>query len=225
MKKYSSTISERLTGRHKFSFALCGDIKGLSVLDVGSSFGWFERFALAAGVKKVVGIEPEEESFYKARKEVSKAVFKRGTALKIPEKDSSYDLVVMFDVIEHIPVGTEDQALKEIYRVLKKGGSFIMSTDYDLWISKIMDPAWYFGHRHYSQQRLEKLFRKAGFQIEQVEHRGGFFEIIGTILLYIFKWIFRSEVPFKSFINRQKDSEYLDKNDGLVTIFVRSSKQ
>jgi len=224
MKKYSSTISERLTGRHKFSFALCGDIKGLSVLDVGSSFGWFERFALAAGVKKVVGIEPEEESFYKARKEVSKAVFKRGTALKIPEKDSSYDLVVMFDVIEHIPVGTEDQALKEIYRVLKKGGSFIMSTDYDLWISKIMDPAWYFGHRHYGEQKLKKLFTKAGFHVDQVEKRGGFFEIIGTILLYVFKWIFRSEVPFKNFINRQKDIEYLEKKDGIVTIFVKSTK-
>lgn len=224
IKKYSSSISSRLTGRHKRSFLFCGNMRGLKVLDVGSSFGWFEKFAVGAGVKKMVGIEPEDKLFYQAQKEVPQATFKKGSALKIPEKDSSYDVVVMFDVIEHIPVGTEPQALKEIYRVLKPGGKFFLSTDYDLWISKLMDPAWYFGHRHYSQNRLKKLFNKAGFKVNLFERRGGFFEIIGTILLYIFKWVFRSEVPFKKFIDRQKDIEYLDKKDGIVTIFVNATK-
>lgn len=224
MRKYASSIKERLTGRHKYSFEFCGNVRGLNVLDVGSSFGWFENFAVKNGVKKIVGIEPDEQQFYKAQKEVPAAIFKKGSALKIPEKDSSFDKVVMFDVIEHIPVGTEVLALKEIHRVLKPNGTLILSTDYDTFVSKMFDPAWYFGHRHYNEERLKKLFKKAGFVITQIEKRGGFFEIVGTILLYIFKWVFKSEIPFKSFIEMQKSVEYLQRKNGIVTIFVKAKK-
>lgn len=224
MRKYASSIKERLTGRHKYSFEFCGRVRGLRILDVGSSFGWFENFAAKNGVKKIIGIEPDEQLFYKAQKEVPAAIFKKGSALKIPEKNASFDKVVMFDVIEHLPVGTELQALKEIHRVLKPDGLFILSTDYDTLLSKMFDPAWYFGHRHYNEEKLKKLFKKAGFDITQVEKRGGFFEIVGTILLYIFKWVFRSEIPFKSFIEKQKSIEYLQRGGGIVTIFVKAKK-
>lgn len=223
MKKFSSSISSRLTGRHKYSFKFSGSVKGKTVLDVGSSFGWFEKFATASGVKKIIGIEPDE-TFYKAKREVPKATFKQGSALNIPEKNGSFDLVVMFDVIEHLPIGTEIRALKEIHRVLKPGGTFAMSTDFDRTISKIMDPAWYFGHRHYTHEKLKSLFEKSGLKIVKFETRGGFFEITGTILLYIFKWIFKSEIPFKAFFERQKDIEYLNRSRGIVTIFVKATK-
>jgi len=221
MKKYSSSISQRLTGRHKYSFKFCGSVKGKKILDVGSSYGWFEKFAVGAGCQSILGIEPDG-NFYNAKKEVPQAVFKQGSALKIPAKDKSFNIVVMFDVIEHIPKGTEIQALNEIKRVLKPKGKFIMSTDFDWWLAKFMDPAWYFGHRHYSQEKLEKLFNLAGFQVVEFQKRGGYFEMTGTILLYLFKWIFRREIPFKSFFDRKKDAEFLNKNDGFVTIFAKT---
>lgn len=193
------------------------------MLDVGSSFGWFEKFAIAAKAKKMVGIEPEK-TFYQAKKEVPKAIFKQGSALDIPEKNAAFDLVVMFDVIEHIPVGTENIALGEINRILKPGGKFVLSTDFDHPLSKAFDPAWYFGHRHYSEKKLRQLFKKAGFKIERVYRRGGFFEITGTILLYIFKWVFHREIPFKKFFEIHKSREYLEEKDGIVTIFIKATK-
>lgn len=224
MEKFNSSIGHRLTGRHKYSFVFCGNVREKKILDIGSSFGWFEKFAVKNGIKKIVGIEPEDKSFYTAQKEVPQATFKIGSALSIPEKDSQFDLVVMFDVLEHLPMGTEIQALKEIWRVLLPKGTFVMSTDYDTLISKILDPAWYFGHRHYSRSRLTDLLNKTGFKILQVETRGGFFEITGTILLYIFKWVFNSEIPFKKFFERQKEKEYLKKNSGVATIFIKAVK-
>lgn len=223
MKKFSSSIKERLTGRHKFSFKFCSDVRKKNILDVGSSYGWFEKFAIESGCKSVIGIEPEKKLFYEAQKEVPGAIFKKGSALGIPVKDKSFDLVVMFDVIEHIPRGTEMIALKEIKRVLKPRGALFLSTPLNFWLANIMDPAWYFGHRHYNEKQLKRMLKEAGFKIEKIEKRGGFFEMISAILLYIFKWIFRREVPFKNFLEQKRDEEYLVKKDGFMTIFVRAT--
>ena len=43
-----------------------------------------------------------------------------GTVTNIPEKDNSYDLVVCFQVLEHIPFSNFESALKEISRVSAK---------------------------------------------------------------------------------------------------------
>jgi len=206
LKKFSSTVGERLTS------------------DIGCSFGWFEKFAIDAGCKSIIGIEPEEKLFYEAQKEVPKAIFKRGSALKIPAKDNFFDMIVIFDVIEHIPKGTEMIALKEIKRVLKPGGELFLSTPLSFWLSNIMDPAWYFGHRHYKEKQLKKMLRKTGFKIEKIEKRGSFFEMISVVLLYIFKWIFKREVPFKKFLERKRNKEYFSKRNGFMTIFIQAVK-
>lgn len=223
MKKFSNSIRERLTGRHKYSFVFCGNVKEKNILDIGCSFGWFEKFAVESGCQSIVGIEPEENLFYEAQKEVPKAIFKKGSALKIPAKDNFFDLVVMFDVIEHLPRGTEMIILKEIKRVLKPGGTLAVSTELSFWLSKIMDPAWYFGHRHYKEKQLKKMLKETGFKIDKIEKKGGFFEMLSTILLYIFKWVFRREAPFKKFLEQKRDKEYLIDENGFMTIFVKAT--
>ena len=141
MEIFKESINQRLTARHLKCFQFAGEVKNKKILDIGCSFGWFEQMALKADCKEVVGIEPEEKLFYEAQKEVPKAIFKKGSALKIPAKDKSFDLAVMFDVIEHIPKGTEKIALKEIKRVLKHGGNLVLSTPLNFWLSNLMDPA------------------------------------------------------------------------------------
>jgi len=224
VEKFQESIQQRLTARHLKCFQFAGDIKGKKILDIGSSFGWFEQMALKAGCKRVVGIEPEEKLFYEAQKEVPKAIFKKGSALKITAKNKSFDLVVMFDVIEHLPKGTEITALKEIKRVLKTGGALNLSTPLSFWLTNLMDPAWYFGHRHYREEQLKKILGKLGFKIEKIEKKGGFFEMISIVLLYTFKWIFRREVPFKNSLEKKRKEEYLSSKDGFMTIFVKAIK-
>jgi SAM-dependent methyltransferase len=223
VEKFKESIQQRLTARHLKCFRFAGDIKGKKILDIGSSFGWFEQMALKAGCKEVVGIEPEEKLFYEAQKEVPRAIFKKGSALKIPAKDKTFDLVVMFDVLEHLPKNKEIVALKEIKRVLKDGGKLVLSTPLNYWLANLMDPAWYFGHRHYNKKKLKEIIEKPGFRVQKTEIRGGFFEMMSIILLYVFKWIFRKEVPFKDFLERKRNEEYLSEKDGFMTIFVRAT--
>ena len=75
----------------------------------------------------------------------------------------------------------------------------------------------------YLKAELKKILEKTGFKIEKIEKRGGFFEMISIVLLYIFKWIFRREVPFKKFLEQKRDKEYFVNKNGFVTIFVKAA--
>lgn len=48
--------------------------------------------------------------------------FRTDAAQQISEVDASIDVVLMFKSLHHVPVAVMDQALKEIARVLKRGG-------------------------------------------------------------------------------------------------------
>lgn len=48
--------------------------------------------------------------------------FRHGAAEAIPEADSSFDIVMMFKSLHHVPVASMDRAVDEIRRVLKPGG-------------------------------------------------------------------------------------------------------
>jgi len=224
MKKFNENIEQRLTARHKKCFKFCGDVSGKDIADIGSSFGWFEKMALVGKCKSVVGIEPKKKDFYQAKKEVPSATFKVGSALKMPFPNNSFDLVVIFDVIEHIPKNTEPRAIKEIFRILRPGGELVLSTPFDFWLSKIMDPAWYFGHRHYKEIQLARMLMDNGFKIERIEKRGRIFELISAILMYIFKWFFRREIPFKNWFETRKNLEYLTNKEGFETLYIKAVK-
>ncbi len=48
--------------------------------------------------------------------------FRHGAAEAIPEADASFDIVMMFKSLHHVPTDRMDLALSEIWRVLKPGG-------------------------------------------------------------------------------------------------------
>jgi len=52
--------------------------------------------------------------------------FVRGNAESLPFLDESFDLIISFDVLEHI--GDDKKAIKEMYRVLKRGGRVFLET-------------------------------------------------------------------------------------------------
>jgi len=221
MKRYADTIDERLTGRHKFSMLLAKDIGNKRALNIGCWIGWYERFATERGCKLVVGIDTDYKAISKAKDSVNKANFVLSSALKLPFTDSCFDVVTMFDVIEHIPRNTEPDCLAEVRRVLNNNGTLILCTPNNHFLAKILDPAWYLGHRHYSLTKLKELLSKRGFQIESVSYGGGSYELLSMILLYIFKWVFKMEIPGKRFFENKREREYLDKN-GIVTLFLKA---
>lgn len=105
-----------------------------------------------------------------------------------PLQAESFDGVICSEVLEHL----FDMRVvhKEIYRLLKKGGKYIMSTPNAEWVenrydnfAKIMfDPSrpWTLEHvRHYTPAIHEKYLKEAGFKIKAITgadaHFGDFF--------------------------------------------------
>jgi len=121
--------------------ALANIREGEIVLDIGSG-GGLDVFLASKKVGpegKVIGLDMTEQMVEKARKNARKGnysnvEFKLGEAEDIPVEDNSIDLVMSNCVINLVP--NKEKAYREIYRILKPNGRFVIS---DLVTEKELD--------------------------------------------------------------------------------------
>ncbi len=99
---------------------------GSRILDLGCAFG--HGTARLARRYHVEGIDPSSAYIARARRRHPDIHFQIGQAQALPYADASFDGVVMLDVLEHLPSGTESRALAEVSRVLRPGGLWVLST-------------------------------------------------------------------------------------------------
>lgn len=90
-----------------------------------------------------------------------------GSGYELPYADASFDLVCLFDTIEHLP--DDEQALREVMRVLRPGGSVFVSVPAYQWLWSHNDKtAHHF--RRYTAGRLRAVMKKAGLQPARVSY-------------------------------------------------------
>lgn len=212
-----------MTGRLESCIKLAEKVglKGKKVLDVGCSDGWFCKAATELGVEEIYAIEPDIQKIKIAKRKAPKANIKKGVAGKLDFAKKSFDVVTLFDVIEHVPKNSELQVFSEISRVLRPKGYLLLSTPFQYWLSNLSDPAWYFGHRHYSRKKLEQLLSNVGFKIKQCSTHGGFWEAIAMWVLYISKWIFHIKMPFEEWFDIRRRKEYRKKGKMSIMIIAQ----
>jgi len=216
--------SKYLVGRLKASeeFVDVEDIIGKRVLDIGCGYGWFEMSAISKNVDEIVACEPTEDDLTTIRKNIvdSHVDIKVASAIDLPFTDHSFDTVVVWEVIEHIPHGTEAKMFEEIARVLKIGGKLYLSTPYANLFSKFFDPAWWLvNHRHYSAKSLDIYAHNSGFEVSKVKIAGRWWLILDILNMYFSKWILRRRKLFRNFFDKKVEDEYSIEN-GFVNIFV-----
>jgi len=219
----------KLEGRTKYSlhFINQDDIASKEILDIGSGFGWFEREALALNVKKIIGLEVSKDNLAISRKYIfnKRVIFKRGTALSLPFPDKSFDTIVAWEVIEHLPKGKEKKMLQEIYRVLKDSGILYLSTPNKTFWANIFDPAWWLiGHRHYSKKKLYKYTNNISFEILDFKIKGRWWAIFSILNMYFSKWVLRRKPLFENFFCKKEINEYMGRN-GFVNVFIKLKKK
>ena len=153
-----------------------------------------------------------------------------GDALNLPLRSDVADEVLFTDVIEHLPAGTEARALREIHRILRDGGTVVISTPSGRTIFKLLDPSLYFeGHRHYSSEKLVDMVQQAGL-ICTAHFESGFVATMLSWLWYIFlvyphRRMFHVNMPdAPRALHRVIEREYRSYGKGRYTVFVIGSK-
>jgi SAM-dependent methyltransferase len=115
-------------GEHLARYVSVLDItKNKVVLDVACGTGYGSSL-IAKTAKKVIGVDnsPQAIKYSKKNYNASNIEFVVGDATQLPLQDQSVDVVVSFETIEHLLKPT--LFINEIKRVLKPGGTFIVST-------------------------------------------------------------------------------------------------
>jgi ubiquinone/menaquinone biosynthesis C-methylase UbiE len=123
-------------------------------LDVGCGTGLTaSRLAARAEVAEVVSLDPSRDALAIAARRFDGPLV-LGDALALPFGSGSFDLLTCFDVLQHLPPGTDGAAAVELRRVLRPGGlALIRSNGRGL---SGDDTAYRLG-------ALTRLFRDSGF--------------------------------------------------------------
>ncbi len=201
-------IGQRTTGRWLFLCSMAGLEPGQTVLDIACGAGWFERYALERGCARVVAVELSDALADLVRREVPAAEVIQMDATGGLRELGKFDRVCAFDFLEHLPRGGEVGFLHEAAAALEPGGDLLLSVPYRSVLSCALDPAFYLGHRHYDLARLERLLSDAGLEVTRAAFAGGLWEQLSLIWLYVFKWVFRREMPLADFLEGRRRAEY-----------------
>jgi ubiquinone/menaquinone biosynthesis C-methylase UbiE len=101
-------------------------LQGSMVLNVGVGSGYLESILMRRGVV-AHSIDPSELTINRLNEEQGmKGRAKQGYCHAIPFPDGFFDCVIMSEVLEHIPKDFLDASLREVRRVLKSGGRWIL---------------------------------------------------------------------------------------------------
>lgn len=106
------------------------EVKDKTILDAGCGTGIFSIIFANKGAAKVIGIDISEGSLGTARglKEkfnLRNTEFKKEDMLHLPFEDGTFDIVWAWGTVHHTTAPL--QAIEELIRVLKKGGSILLA--------------------------------------------------------------------------------------------------
>ena len=99
--------------------------KDLKILEIGSGKGHLLNYFHRKGYD-ITGIEINESLIDESQKMHGKLHLVSVKSEILPFLDNSFDVVISFDVFEHIP--NSERHLKEVNRVLRDGGCYLLQT-------------------------------------------------------------------------------------------------
>ena len=150
-----------------------GLAKGSKALDLGCGAGvpvtqWLARRC------DVTGVDVSTRQLELARQHVPEATFIQANMTELAFPDNSFDVVVAFYSIIHVPRSEQPALVKRIQSWLKPGGRFLATWALGVWEGEEENwegwgaPMWWSNHDAATNLAMLRL---AGFEIESAEER------------------------------------------------------
>jgi SAM-dependent methyltransferase len=151
--------------RHEVVYRdLLSHCAGAVVLEAGSGEGYGANM-IADVATSVIGLDYDSSAVEHVRARYPRVDMRQGDLAELPLPDESVDIVVNFQVIEHL--WDQPQFIRECLRVLKPGGRLLISTPNRITFSPGRDtPLNPFHTRELNAAELTELLVEAGFDLD-----------------------------------------------------------
>lgn len=152
-------------------------LDGLSgmILDVGCASGMLtDKIKKESPEARVFGVDLYKEAITYAQRNYPNITFEVADAHKLPFPARTFDVVIATETLEHLH--DPQSAIREIWRILKPEGIFIVGQDTDNWLFRLIWWLWtkskgkVWRGVHVScmnPQELSSLLQISGFKIEK----------------------------------------------------------
>lgn len=181
------------------------------VLDVGCGIGYYiERLKQFDKNINLCGIEYDYKSLKYAKKRIN-VNFIQAEGTRIPFKDNAFDTILSVSVMEHIE--DDENMVKEMVRVCKKGGQIIVSVpskdglrSFSKWRNMghtdKTNPEYHF-RIGYSKNELVNMLEKHGVCVEEVRYS---LVLFAELFMDFVKWIYFKKNELESQTNITKST-------------------
>ena len=149
-------------------------VSGERVLDLACGHGHFVRRAHRSGLN-IFGIDISDSGIRIAQKynQPPGCGYAMADAMNLPFCDAVFDKIISVCALEHF--SNDEMAVKEANRVLKAGGSLVLSVD-SLNYRGVAPPfrekckVKHFVNQFYTKRQLEKKLVRSGFKISKIKY-------------------------------------------------------
>jgi len=141
-EEFAASEGRELSRRLRAAFAVAEVRPGMRVLDVGCGRGEILRHCTRLGAE-AHGIDYSAAAVamsHRALAEGEAAGVYQADAKWLPFADGVFDRVLLFDIVEHLHPWELDQALREVWRVLRPDGRVVIHTAPNVWYDRYAYP-------------------------------------------------------------------------------------
>lgn len=186
-----SEVDPGFSGRARFIFEQLEASKPQRILDAGCGRGFYtSAAALYPFIKEIHGIDVNEAYLKKARNAShdKRINLQKASIYHLPYPNGYFDFIIASEIFEHLD--DDAAALKELQRILKKGGTLVASVPHidfpflwdpvnwvlmRLFKTHVNKNIWWLAgiwadhERLYSRKQFRTLFTNAGMQVKSMK--------------------------------------------------------
>lgn len=144
-------------------------------LDLGCASGYMiSQIASSFPGKQYMGVDVYDRAISHAKKKYKNIKFRVVDPKKLPFRNNTFNLIICYETIEHVE--DPEKSLKELKRVLSKGGTLLLAMDSGSLLFRIIwtiwentkGKVWKGSHLHpFHHSELEDIIKSAGFKIRK----------------------------------------------------------